>query len=77
MSTAAAKATRKTIAASADGDATESVPTHWDDLATFVRYLEQRYGGQRSLALPRITGRLSGEAVQVLVHRLGTRRPGS
>ena len=42
MSTAAAKSTRKTIAASADDDATESVPAHWDDLAGFVRYLEQR-----------------------------------
>src|SRR5947209_4937038 len=48
MSSAAAKAskttatTTTTLPASAQASATESVPTHWDDLGTFVRYLEQR-----------------------------------
>jgi 4-hydroxy-3-polyprenylbenzoate decarboxylase len=39
MSSAAAKAPKMTTT---DHEATESVPSHWDDLGTFVRYLEQR-----------------------------------
>ncbi|HTB56445.1 MAG TPA: UbiD family decarboxylase domain-containing protein, partial [Polyangia bacterium] len=44
MATAAAKASGKatTLPSPAGDGATDSVPAHWDDLATFVRYLEQR-----------------------------------